>query len=239
MAAEIDILRVSTDKLDENVYRTWWQWGTRKQGTVDVTVSDSFEKKDVVAEITAIHYLLEEYRVAGDSSGGSNTNVICSLGAVKKASKGQSNFRELNPLCHFLKCRFNESTIEISKDVSYRHQKALERNVKISTRQALGTRIKNFNKEWFELSMHALERMMQRWNMSKEEEAWRKLMLIFGDPNTKEYETINPEDGSERYFYNDVQNVLFISRNSNIVTIVYPKDIKYLKKMATEVAMSV
>ena len=230
MPVQIDILRLSTNQLDINLYRTWWLWGPRKQGTVDVFVPDSFEKKDVVAEIAAMHYLLEEYRVAGDTSGGANTKIICSFGAIKKASKGQSNFRELNPLSIFLKCMFSESDIEISKVVSSRRDNALVRAVKITAKSPLSTRIKNHNKEWFELSMHALERMMQRWNMSKEEGAWRKLMYIFGDPNTKEYETIKPEDKIERYFYNDIQNVLFISKDNNIVTVVYPKDITYLKK---------
>lgn len=37
---------------------------------IDVVVADQYQKKDAVAELNAIHYLLEDLKIAGESCGG-------------------------------------------------------------------------------------------------------------------------------------------------------------------------
>ncbi|MGP1715709.1 MAG: hypothetical protein ACTS9Y_00890 [Methylophilus sp.] len=234
-----DILTVNTSLNPDGIYEVHWQWCSKKQGIVrldmrKVQVHPSARgMEDVIAELHGIHYVLEHKRFLGDSCGGINLSIKCSLGGTKKALNGKGNFKSLGGWCTFLRNRFEKAEVIVDQDDSFKHEKALQNISNIEYKKELYNRIKDFRGEWFVVTMHAMERVAERWNLGQNgEEAWRKIMLVFADEVTLEYVEVNPDGRVERYFFNELQNVLFACKEESIVSVVYTerKDIKWLKK---------
>lgn len=238
-----DVLTVSTALNPEGIYEVHWLWCSKKQGIVRLDLRKSIlpavakGMEDVIAEMHGIHHVLEHKRFQGDSSGGINLTIKCSLGGTKKAIKGKGSFKHLHNWFLFLVSRYSSAEMIVDKDESFKHEKALSNISNIDFKMMLCNRIKDFRGEWFEVSKHAIERMAERWNLGQDtEEVWRKIMLVFADEVTLEYEMVNQDSRTERYFFNELQNVLFAVKEETIVSVVYTprKDIKWLKKKATE-----
>lgn len=238
-----DTLRVITHPTPEGIYEVHWQWCSKKQGIIKVDMQKAILQASVkgmeteIAELHGIHYIMENLRFGGDSCGGINLTIYCSMGGTKKAIKRKGKYTNLYPWALFMLSRFSACEVVVEKDESFKHPKALQNISNIEYKGTLCNRIKDFRGEWFEVTGHAIERIAQRWNIGQEtEEAWRKLMLVFGDEVTLEYVEVAPDGRKERYFFNELQNVLFACKDEAIVSVIYTerKDIKWLKKMTAE-----
>lgn len=243
-----DQLTVNTSLNPEGVYEVHWQWCSKKQGIVRLDLSNvqlhasARGMEDVIAELHGIHYVLEHKRFLGDSCGGINLSIKCSLGGTKKALNGKGNYKSLGGWCTFLNARYETADMVVDQDDSFKHPKALDNISNIEYKKELYNRVKDFRGEWFEVTRHAMERVSERWNLGQNaEEAWRKIMLVFRDEVTLEYELVVPDGRTERFFFNELQNVLFACKEEAIVSVVYTqkKDIKYLKKMTVDKIESV
>lgn len=240
-----DTLRVVTSAKSDGLYEVHWLWCSKKQGIINVDLTKAIlpayanGMEDVIAELHGIYYALEHLRFVGDSCGGVNLTIYCSLGGTKKTIKGKGKYDKLSQYCIFLRSRFCTTEIVVDQDVSFKHPKALANISNIEYKGSLCNRIKNKYGEWFDVTWHAIERIALRWNLGQDtEESWRRLMLIFCDVVTLEYEQVTPDGRTERYFFNELQDVLFACKENAIVSVIYtPKrEIKWLKKMATKEA---
>lgn len=85
------------------------------RGTIRVKVPDSYSDRKIIAELYALQYLLEvEEAIGVNAAGNEYTELIVSLGALKKLSRKNSD-KPLAAYAKFLVTRFKGSPITVEK----------------------------------------------------------------------------------------------------------------------------
>jgi hypothetical protein len=159
-----------------DTYDVTWATGRRVQGIVRVTVTAQVPDLDVVAELSAIQYLLETLEVCGEKRTGKSLHLTASLGAVKKLSKGKSDKPDLYPYALFLRARFAEAEIVVSKDDDgISPEKAGNHIYPITIAEPQLSAIAFFDGFKAELTEHALSQYCQRYQNFSLSSAFRSI----------------------------------------------------------------
>ena len=98
----------------------WTTSNIRLRGHLEVNVDGNLRDKPIVAELSALHHLLEIKQVLGhDLVGTAGTRLIVSSGAIRKLKLRQSGKAHLVPFATFLSTRFAGCQIEVSKATNW------------------------------------------------------------------------------------------------------------------------
>lgn len=127
----MDKLSVRTDANAEGQFSVCWQWRQNdyslpaKGGTVTVTLDAKHqEDRAILAEIAAIHYLLEVRQIHGANRLGTNLKIEVSSGAIKKAvakgairknGKGGTDKKHVADCATFLATKYFEAEVDTGK----------------------------------------------------------------------------------------------------------------------------
>lgn len=106
---------------EANTFLVYWtNTNMRPCGVIKVCVNAALEDRNIVAELAAMRHLLEDKEVVGRTLGGNqNTQLIVSLGAIRKLRRMQSGKAHLAPYANFLTTRFAVCPIEVDKDTRW------------------------------------------------------------------------------------------------------------------------
>lgn len=115
---ELQIFAETTQSPD--IFRIYWRRGQNRCGAVDVDVqAPAPGDKLIIAELSALRYLLLEKEVAGHNHTGLGLTIVVSNGAIKKATHKDTEKLHLLPYANFLVTRFADTVLRIEKETDW------------------------------------------------------------------------------------------------------------------------
>jgi len=94
----------------------WVRWRSDQGvGLLPVQVIAPVSDRAIAAELAALHDLLVNQAVTGQNRTGDGLRLIVSRGAIRKLRRDDSTKDDLYPYAHFLRTRFAEATVQVSK----------------------------------------------------------------------------------------------------------------------------
>lgn len=193
MTTSLTVLTKPTEQ--SGVFDVYWACGIRTQGVVSVTLACKPEGPDVVAELSALRYLLEDREVCGQDRTGNSMRIVCSLGAVKKLARGKSDKASLAPFALFLRTRFADAEIAVSKaDDFISYPKAHNHRDSVTVDGPVPSRLMLPDGLQVGITQHALEAYMVRYQNLVAANAWRALRAAMAQPDTKLQHATADED---------------------------------------------
>lgn len=160
---------------DPSVFEVFWASGVHTQGIVTVSVAEQLQDKELVAELFATQHLLEVVEVCSKDRTGNSLTITCSLGAVRKLASGRSAKEHLAPFALFLRTRFVDAEIAISKSESFIRPSAYSNRSEIHVTAPRPSSVALPNGDLAGVTAHALEQFRIRFSFSRSCDAWREL----------------------------------------------------------------
>ena len=126
----MSVLAVSTDPVEGGDFITRWKWKTNPnsrpiQGSLRVSVNEVHASdRAALAEIHALHYLLEVREIHGENRLGTDMRVCLSSSAVRKAllkgslkvhGTGKAESAAVGAAATFLATKYFEATYEVQR----------------------------------------------------------------------------------------------------------------------------
>jgi len=163
-----------------------WSTGRQMHGLVTVDMRCDTEANDVAAELSAMQYLLEERAVCGHDRAGKSLQLTCSFGAVRKLVAGRSTKPSLIPFALFLRTRFADASIVVSKDEQFiRLDRATKYADRLTVTSPLLSAFILSDGLRVGLTQHALNAYMARYQNAVPSDAWRALRAAAQDRSTR------------------------------------------------------
>ena len=207
----------------------WTNTLMRPRGLLRICVMPQVEDRQIVAELAAMRYLLEDKAVVGNGIvGNTGTRLIVSLGAIRKLQAMKSDKPHLAPYANFLTTRFAGCPVSVDKDKSwfdgFPPESAEDLLVSAPKRETLT--VAGYGE--VSVTHHVLERIADRFLSAAErsaQTAWKKLLEVASDASVREvarhalwasaqYDRPGKQEG--RYFLNARRNlVLVVTDNPN------------------------
>lgn len=172
----------------DNTWNVYWRNGVQIQGLITVTVTASVADPEIVAELSALQWILEHRSVFGVSQAGKGLCLTVSAGAIKKLAKAaekNGGLREsslgkphLFPYARFLGTRFVGADIRVSKDDSWIRPRAQNDIEELTIAEPLPEIIDLKGVGVVALTEHALQQFAKRQANADREDIWRFLRKI-------------------------------------------------------------
>lgn len=161
---------------DPRVVEVCWRTGLVIKGRVFVTMAyDLSEDLNIIAELSAIRYLLEDRNVCGHNKAGRGLVIRVTCDEIAQLVQEESDKSHLSRYANFLRTRFVGATIEVAGEVMdwanedcYRDTAELDVDGPILETIHLG----GFGE--VELTGHAMQRYIERFSISPDR-AWHKI----------------------------------------------------------------
>lgn len=173
MSQALTVLTKHTE--DPSVCEVFWASGLHTQGVITVSVSDRLQDKDLVAELYATQHLLEVLEVCSKDRTGNSLTITCSLGAVRKLASGRSSKEHLAPFALFLRTRFVDAEIAISKSETFIRPSAYSNRSSLGVTSPRPSSVALPSGELAGVTAHALEQFRIRFSFARSCDAWREL----------------------------------------------------------------
>lgn len=171
-------LRVVTKPTaDPMVFDTYWTTGLLQKGRVRTTVSASQDCR-IVAELSALQFLLEQKNVSGHNKAGAGLRLWVTYGAITKLMKESSDKFYLSPYANFLRTRFLGAQIAVeNKKVSWADELCDRNFDELTVNEPRKTILEVAGVGQVELTAHAVERYVERFERPAVK-AWRDLVRL-------------------------------------------------------------
>ncbi len=186
----MNILTTYSKHIADNLHQVYWRNGAKKQGVLNIRVDAQVDDREIVAELSALQWLLGHRSVFGETQVGKGLSLIVSSGAIKKLAKAAEKVRDLRdanlgkphlfPYAKFLGHRFAGLEIQVDKDDSWvmpRAQNDVEEIIidkpllEVLLIPAIGQ---------VEISDHAIARFAKRLANAEQQDTWRLLRRVIG-----------------------------------------------------------
>jgi hypothetical protein len=178
-----------------NVFDVYWACGRSTQGLLTVTMDCETEDNSVAAELSAMQYLLEVREVCGADRTGNSMQLTCSRGAVKKLANGKSDKAMLKDYALFLRTRFGDASIAVSKDESFIvYTRAHNTIDNVSIDGPLLSYVTMNDGLRVGVTHHALSVYQGRYQVPLMANAWRSLRAAMMHPSTRLQRSTPEED---------------------------------------------
>ncbi|MDO5947936.1 hypothetical protein [Burkholderia cepacia] len=213
MSNQIDRLTIHTQFEDERFVCTW-RLG-RKQGIVYVTVEADVAEKDVVAELSALHYLVEEVQLMGDNRSGSSIEITISNPTILDLRSGRSKKSHLYPYAVLLLTKFLEVPLHVEKDCLWVGEgaKTRERHLSVSEPLKLFLDVKGHGKVG--VRQHSFDQFRARLNHVSAVVAWKEMQRV---AKAGMLPIRNPERGSTKLYHAESHWVFVVGDDGYFVT---------------------
>jgi hypothetical protein len=206
-----------------NVY--WSNSGFRPGGLLKVRITAPIEDRHIAAELAAMQHLLEVKCVLGHKLvGNAGTQLVISLGAIRKLHRRQSDKVHLAPFANFLTTRFAGCRLKVDKDSAwfdgFQPDSIEDLLVTGPIRETL--KVTGLGKVC--VTQHVLERFADRFLAGTEPAkavpaAWKNLVALASDASVREvvrdslwgaarYSSPGRQEG--RYFLNAKRNLVLV-----------------------------
>lgn len=197
----------------------WTNTNMSPRGVIKVCVNAVQEDRNIVAELAAMRHLLEDKEVVGRTLGGNqNTQLIVSLGAIRKLRRMQSGKAHLAPYANFLTTRFAGCPIEVNKDTCWFEGLPAESAEVLPVNAAHRESVLVSGYGEVSVTHHVLKRIADRFPLSAacaEQMAWRFLREVSAAPSLHEVVRKSTKasprlDLEGRYFLNTERDLVLV-----------------------------
>lgn len=161
-----------------------WRHGQRSE-TLRVNVQNDLPDPHIVAELSALHWLLGQRSIFGETQTGKGLVLTVSAGAIRKVGRASvasdpagTGKPHLLPYGHFLAARFAGAEIVVSHDTTWLKTPNGTPGETLTIRQPLRSLLTVPAVGPVEVSAHALDRFGQRLCQLEPSERWRLLRRI-------------------------------------------------------------
>lgn len=223
----MNILKVHTIATEESdTFLVYWSKSIlRIGGLLKIRVTAPIQDRHIAAELAAMQHLLEVKCVIGNKLvGNAGTQLIVSLGAIRKLHRRQSGKVHLAPFANFLTTRFAGCTLQVDKDTVWfdGFQPDSIENLLVTgpVRETLNiTGIGEVG-----VTQHVLDQFAERFLAEATPDkaaqaAWKKLVALACDASVREvardslwsaakYARLGRQEG--RYFLNAKRNLVMV-----------------------------
>lgn len=205
---------------EANTFLVYWtNTNMSPRGVIKVCVNAELEDRNIVAELAAMRHLQEDKEVVGRTLvGNQNTQLVVSLGAIRKLRRMQSGKAHLAPYANFLTTRFAGCPIEVDKDTHWFAEVPPASAEELLVRAA--HRAKLLVNGYGEVSVthHVLKRIADRFTLKgecAEQMAWKFLREVTADLSLREVvrksTKVSPRHDLEgRYFLNIEHDLVLV-----------------------------
>jgi len=163
-------------------FNVYWRNGLQGAGLMSVSVHRSLPDPEVIAELSALQWLLCQRAVFGATQNGKGLSLKVSAGAIRKAVRAitagdaeQFGKPHLKPYAHFLATRFAGAELEVDKDRSWIPERLPSDHATLSIRQPLPNTVEISGVGVVAVSKHAFERFGKWLCMQAGHDTWRLL----------------------------------------------------------------
>lgn len=208
----------------------WTNSLIRPGGVLKVRVSPPMQDANIAAELAALQYLLEDKAVLGDAViGNAHTQLVVSLGAIKKLQRKGSDKSHLAPYANFLTTRFAGCKLSVDKDARWFEGFAPMSvdDLLVGAPRRETVHVAGLGE--VSVTQHVLERFADRFLSDNARDkvaqdkvaqtAWKKLTEVTSDPSIREvareglwakagYARQGRQEG--RYFLNAKRNLVLV-----------------------------
>lgn len=192
MSTRLTVLTKATDCPE--VFDVYWACGPRTQGLVKVTMACETGSAQIAAELSAVQFLLESLEVCGRDRAGNSLQITVSFGSIKKLAVGKSDREELALFALFLRTRFADAVIEVSKDETFISKAIAHNHVsRVTVDQPQLSTMKFPDGLIVGITHHALAAYQVRYQVPLAANAWRALRAAISHPRTHLQE-VTPEE---------------------------------------------
>jgi len=170
-------------------FNVYWRNGRHGAGLMSVSVHRSFPDPEVIAELSALQWLLCQRAVFGATQNGKGLHLKVGAGAIRKAVRAvtagdaeQFGKPHLKPYAHFLATRFAGAVLEVDKDRSWVPDRLPSDHATLSIRQPLPNTVEIPGLGVVAVSTHAFERFGERLCRQAGHDTWRLLRRVVNGP---------------------------------------------------------
>lgn len=226
---------VTTPQL--NIFLVYWtNSSVRIKGVLKVRVAPQIEDRHIVAELSAMQHLLEDKAVIGNNVVGNvGIQLICSLGAIRKLRRCQSDKTHLTPYANFLTTRFAGCPLTVDKDSRWFEGAAPE---SVEDLLVGGPRRETISVNGLgdvAVTQHVLARFAERCLVDQSPDklaqtAWKKLKDLAADKSVREVSRHSLWAGAKHNQHGKQEGRYFLNTHRNLVLVVTdnPKEGKRL-----------
>ncbi len=180
------VVRAAATQSPKNV-DVYWCVGKHRQGVVRVAVRLPVSDLDlhVVAELCALHHLLEVAEVCGSDRTGNSMEITCTCGSIKKLAAGLPENTHLSPFALFLRTRFSDAVVHVnqaSEFIEYPAAHSNPTNIEVSSVPLSSIRFGDGTNA--AVTHQALLRYHSRFNATSMSNAWRAIRAAASCPKT-------------------------------------------------------
>lgn len=184
----MNILTTHCSRIEENLFVVNWRNGAKKQGVLNIRVVADVDDREIIAELSALQWLLGHRSVFGETQVGKGLRLIVSSGAIKKIAKALEKVADLRDselgkphlfqYAKFIGHRFAGLEIKVDKDASWVMPRAQNDVEELTIDGPLAEVIHIPAIGLVEISKHAIERFGKRMAIGEQEEQWRLLRRV-------------------------------------------------------------
>lgn len=213
MTAAMDQLTVHTRE-DGDKFLCVWKVG-RKQGMVFVSVEVDVPEKAVVAELSAIHYLVEDVQLLGDNRSGANLALTVSSSLIADIKTGKSQRSHLVPFAALLTTKFLDVPTSVNRDDSWVGEGAGTRVKHLVVTEPMRVLLDVKGHGTIGVTKHGFDQFRTRLNNVGAVDAWKEMQRIakVGMVSTREYHR-----GSRKLFHAESHWAFIVGEDGNLIT---------------------
>ena len=216
---------VATAQAD--TYQVYWSNSSHRVGGVlKVRINAPIEDKHIAAELAAMRHLLEVKGVLGNKLiGNAGTQLIVSLGAIRKLHRSQSEKAHLACYAKFLTTRFAGCALTVDKDTRWftDTQQEVVEDLLVSGPVRETLNIAGVGE--VEITQHVLARFTDRFLAATSPDkaaqaAWKKLNQIAADGSVREVVRNSLWNAAKYMREGRQEGRYFLNANRNLVLVV-------------------
>lgn len=213
MSTQIERLTIHT-RPEGDEFLSLWRLG-RKQGMVYVKVDAGIEDREVVAELCALHHLVEDVHLLGDNRNGLHLELTVSNPVVLDIRRGKSKKKDLYAFAVLLMTKFKEVPVVVDKDCTWLGEGAATRvrRIEVTEPPKLFMEVKGYGR--VSVRQHAFEQFRARLNQASAVDAWREMQRV---GRAGMVPIRNEERGSTKLFHAETYWVFVVADDGNLVT---------------------
>ena len=161
---------------DPRVVEVYWRTGTIIKGRVFVTMSyELTDDLNIIAELSAMRYLLEDRNVCGHNKAGGGLILRVTCGEIARLASGESDKSHLSRYAQFLRTRFVGAAIEVeSEDKAWVNEDCFRDTAELDVEGPVLETIYLGSFGEVELTGHAVQRYIERFEI-RPDRAWHKI----------------------------------------------------------------
>lgn len=185
----MNILTTFCKPVSDTEFQVFWRNGAKKQGLLNIKVEAPVDDREIIAELSALQWLLGHRSVLGETQVGKGLRLTITFGAVRKLAKASEKFNgslekselskpHLFPYARFIGHRFAGLEVVVDKDESWIMPRAQNDVEELVITEPLPEVLHIPSIGLVQITTHAILQFGMRLAAGSPEDTWRLLRSV-------------------------------------------------------------